>query len=88
MHKSLTAALVITLCAGAAVAQQGAVRSDLSPEDLAGVRRVTAPTADFSAPENFEAMQAGAGLTGFAGSMAGAKQLAFKFDNHLRALAG
>lgn len=61
MHKSLTAALVITLWAGLAFAQQGAVRSDLSPADLERVRRVTALTMDFSAPEDFEAMQAGAG---------------------------
>jgi CxxC motif-containing protein (DUF1111 family) len=61
MHKSLTAALVIILFAGVALAQQVDVRSDLSPEDLERVRRVTAPATDFSAPEDFEAMQAGAG---------------------------
>lgn len=61
MHKSLTAALVITLSAGVALAEQAGVRPDLSPGDMERVRRVTAPTADFSAPENFEAMPAGAG---------------------------
>lgn len=61
MHYSLTAALVIILCAGVALAQQGNIRTDLSPADLERVRRVTAPTTDFSAPEDFEAMQAGAG---------------------------
>lgn len=61
MHKSLTAALVTILCGGVAFAQQGSARSDLSPDDLARVQRVTAPATDFSAPENFEAMPAGAG---------------------------
>ncbi|WP_245308563.1 di-heme oxidoredictase family protein [Aurantimonas sp. 22II-16-19i] len=35
------------------------VRQDLSKKDLARVRAVTAPTRDFTAPEKFEAMQAG-----------------------------
>jgi CxxC motif-containing protein (DUF1111 family) len=37
------------------------VRSDLTPEDLARVAAITAPTSDFSKPENFETNQAGAG---------------------------
>ena len=61
MHASLTAALVVTLSVGVAWAQPAGLRQDLSPEDLERVRRVTAPTADFSAPENFEAMSAGGG---------------------------
>ncbi|MBO0904546.1 di-heme oxidoredictase family protein [Jiella sonneratiae] len=36
------------------------VRQDLSKKDLARVRAVTRPTRDFSQPEKFEAMQAGA----------------------------
>lgn len=35
------------------------VRQDLSRKDLARVRAVTEPTRDFTAPEKFEAMQAG-----------------------------
>ena len=61
MHKSLTAALVITLGAGVGLAQPAGVRPDLSAEDLERVRQVTAPIADFSAAENFEAMPAVAG---------------------------
>ncbi|MCJ9712547.1 thiol oxidoreductase, partial [Bordetella hinzii] len=45
----------------AALASAGAsARGDLSAEDLQRVRGITAPTRDFSAPEAFEAMQAGA----------------------------
>ncbi|VGO07349.1 Probable thiol oxidoreductase with 2 cytochrome c heme-binding sites [plant metagenome] len=39
----------------------GAERADLSKADRARVRTVTAPARDFSAPERFEVMQAGAG---------------------------
>ncbi len=60
MHKRLTVFLVITLIAGLAIAADGETRSDLSPEDLARVQRVTAPTTDFSKPENFEQLPAGA----------------------------
>jgi len=37
------------------------VRDDLTPKDLARVRAITTPTADFSRPEQFELMQGGAG---------------------------
>ncbi|KFC62559.1 Hypothetical protein precursor [Devosia sp. LC5] len=63
MHVRLTLALIALLATGLAFAQDKAVRADLSPEDLARVVRVTAPTVDFSVPENFETMQAGAGTT-------------------------
>lgn len=44
-----------------ALAMAGAqARSDLSAEDAERVRKITAPTADFSSPEAFETMQAGA----------------------------
>lgn len=66
MKTRLTVALVILLAGGLAFAQDGAVRSDLTPEDLARVRAVTTPTTDFSRAENFEAKPAGAGTTTFA----------------------
>lgn len=63
MKTRLTLALVALLIGGLAFAQDGAVRSDLSPEDLLRVRAVTAPTADFSQAEKFENKPAGAGTT-------------------------
>jgi len=62
MHKYFTVVLVITLAAGLGLgmAEDGPVRGDLTPEDLARVRAVTAPTTDFSAPEKFELLPAGA----------------------------
>lgn len=63
MKTQLTIALVALLSGGLAIAQDKAVRADLTPEDLARVVAITAPTADFSAPENFEAKPAGAGTT-------------------------
>jgi CxxC motif-containing protein (DUF1111 family) len=59
MHMRLTAVLVITLIAGLAFGNEGGTRTDLTPEDLARVARVTAPTSDFSKPENFEQLPAG-----------------------------
>lgn len=60
MHMRLTAFLVITLLAGLAFGNEGGTRrTDLSAEDMARVARVTAPTADFSRPENFEQLPAG-----------------------------
>lgn len=62
MHMRLTAVLVITLLSG--VALGGSIgRPDLSAEELARVRAVTAPTTDFSTPENFEQMPGGAATT-------------------------
>ncbi|MDC9825446.1 di-heme oxidoredictase family protein [Devosia sp. ZB163] len=60
MHMRLTAFLVITLIAGLAFATEGGTRSDLTPKDLERVRAVTAPATDFSKPENFEQLPAGA----------------------------
>ncbi|MEO6394707.1 MAG: di-heme oxidoredictase family protein [Devosia sp.] len=48
------------LGAGLAWAADQPVRGDLTPEDLARVRAVTAPTGDFSKPEKFEQLPAGA----------------------------
>jgi CxxC motif-containing protein (DUF1111 family) len=63
MHKHLTALLVITIFGGIAVGQDASVRTDLTPEDLARVRAITAPTTDFTQPEQFEALPAGAATT-------------------------
>ena len=52
-------AVVGTATAGAALSW----RDDLSPKDKARVQSVTAPTADFSKPERFERMSAGATST-------------------------
>ncbi|RYE88255.1 MAG: c-type cytochrome [Hyphomicrobiales bacterium] len=62
MHMRLTAVLVITLFAGMAVAGD-LQRTDLTAKDLARVRAVTAPTSDFSRPENFEQLPGGAATT-------------------------
>ncbi len=59
MHMRLTAILAITLLAGLAFGNEGETRSDLTPDDLARVKRVTAPTTDFSKPENFEQLPGG-----------------------------
>ena len=47
------------LAAGLAFANDLPVRPDLTPEDVARVRAVTAPATDFAHPENFEQMSAG-----------------------------
>ena len=47
----------------AADAWKSPVRDDLSAEDLARVRAITRPAADFSKPETFEKMQGGAGTS-------------------------
>ena len=61
MHVRLTLFLALALVAGLAVADDlPGVRSDLTAEDLARVRAVTAPTTDFERAENFEAKPAGA----------------------------
>ena len=60
MHKCLTTVLAISLLSGLAIAQDGGTRSDLTPVDLARVAKVTAPTTDFSKPEPFEPLPAGA----------------------------
>lgn len=62
MHMRLNAVLVMTLVAGMAYAGD-LKRTDLTPKDLARVAAVTAPTSDFSKPENFELSQAGAATT-------------------------
>jgi CxxC motif-containing protein (DUF1111 family) len=63
MHKYFTALLVVTLFAGLSFADETPVRTDLTPEDLARVRAITAPTDDFTKPEQFEAFPAGAATT-------------------------
>ncbi|MGV8856548.1 MAG: di-heme oxidoredictase family protein [Devosia sp.] len=69
MKTRLTLALVVLLAGGLAFAQEGGMRSDLTPEDRARVARVTAPTTDFSRAENFEGRPAGKGTTSFAPSI-------------------
>ena len=63
MHKYLTAVLVIILFAGFGLADDAPVRTDLTAEDLARVRAITAPTADFTKSEKFEGLPAGAATT-------------------------
>src|SRR5690606_18620608 len=53
-------AVVLALAAGGAAAGVLPDRTDLDPEDRKRVQAVTEPVTDFSAPERFEAMQAGA----------------------------
>ncbi len=62
MRLTLPVLMAVLFGIGLAFAQDGSVaRTDLSAEDLARVRAVTAPTSDFSAAERFEALPAGAG---------------------------
>ena len=58
----VAAAIVLpaALSLSAAVGLDRPVRGDLTPKDRARVEKVTAPTADFTRPEAFEAMPAGA----------------------------
>jgi len=65
MKSRLTIALVALLAGGLAFAQDGAVRGDLTPKDLARVASVTRPATDFSKPENFETKPGGATTTTF-----------------------
>jgi CxxC motif-containing protein (DUF1111 family) len=65
MKTRLTISLVALLGVGLTFAQEGRVRTDLTPEDLARVVKVTAPTTDFSAPERSESKAAGKGTTSF-----------------------
>ncbi len=59
--RTLAILLGLALCAGLALAQESPPqRTDLSAEDLARVRAVTALATDFTRAENFEAMPAGA----------------------------
>jgi CxxC motif-containing protein (DUF1111 family) len=58
----LTAFLALALTAALAIAAETRPqRNDLSPDDLERVVAVTAPATEFSKPESFEQMQAGAG---------------------------
>mgnify|MGYP001043684080 FL=1 len=63
MHRLLTLALIVALFAGIVAADDKPVRSDLTPKDLARVLKVTAPTTDFTKPEQFEPLPAGAATT-------------------------
>jgi CxxC motif-containing protein (DUF1111 family) len=59
----IVAVLLLFAIVGAATATAGAVlswRDDLTDKDKARVASVTAPTAEFTAPERFERMSAGA----------------------------
>ena len=65
MKTRLTIALVALLAGGMVLAQDKAVRSDLTIEDLARVQAVTRPTKDFTKPEGSEKKSAGKGTTDF-----------------------
>ena len=60
MHKYFTALLVIILFSGLGTAGDAPDRSDLTAEDLARVRAITAAASDFTQAEKFEALPAGA----------------------------
>jgi CxxC motif-containing protein (DUF1111 family) len=63
MHKILTAALAMILLAGISFASDKPVLTDLTPKDVLRVAKVTAPTTDFSKPEQFELLPGGAATT-------------------------
>ena len=65
MKTRLTIALVALFACGMVLAQDKAVRSDLTVEDLARVQAVIRPTTDFSKPEGSERKSAGKGTTDF-----------------------
>jgi CxxC motif-containing protein (DUF1111 family) len=65
MHARLTLLMIALLSGGVVFGSGIDIRSDVSPEDLTRIRSVTAPTTDFSAPENFETNPAGGGTTRF-----------------------
>ena len=65
MKTRFTIALVALLAGGMVFAQDRAVRSDLTAEDLARVQAVTRPTTDFTKPEGSEKKSAGKGTTDF-----------------------
>jgi CxxC motif-containing protein (DUF1111 family) len=65
MNIRLTLALIALFAGGMVFAQDRAVRTDLTPEDLARVQAVTLPTTDFSKPEGSENRPAGKGTTTF-----------------------
>jgi len=61
-----SAAVVVSLLVMPAFAGEAGIpsnRTDLTPEDAARVKAITAPAADFSKPEKFELMQGGAGTS-------------------------
>ncbi|MBV2186062.1 MAG: thiol oxidoreductase [Rhizobium sp.] len=78
---------------GTALADDPVRRIDLTPKDLRRVEKVTAPTADFSAPEPFERMQGGAAtsthpvngdaLSHFSSNITFAEEEEFKLGNAL-----
>jgi len=65
MKMPFSLALAALLAGGMVFAQDAALRSDLTPEDLARVQAVTRPTTDFSKPEGSEKRSAGKGTTQF-----------------------
>lgn len=65
MKTRFTLALIALFAGGMVFAQDVALRSDLTAEDLARVQAVTRPTADFSKPEGSENRPAGKGTTTF-----------------------
>lgn len=65
MQTRLTLVLATFLLGGIVLGQDGLVRTDIGPDDLARVRAVTATTSDFFKPESFETNPAGKGTTTF-----------------------
>ena len=65
MQIRLTLALIALLAGGMVFAQDYGVRTDVTGDALARVRAATAPTTDFTKPENFETNPAGKATTRF-----------------------
>jgi CxxC motif-containing protein (DUF1111 family) len=65
MQLRFTIMLIVLLSGGMVFAEDLGMRTDVNGDDLARVRSVTAPTTDFSKPENFETNPAGKGTTRF-----------------------
>ena len=60
LFAAVSAAMLVCAPVAAVLGSEPLVRGDLTAKDLKRVRTVTEPATDFSKPESFEAMPAGA----------------------------